>query len=242
MQKMYRFQSRVRYSETDCMGKLKLESVLDYFQDCSTFHSEELGIGLEYLMNLRKVWLLSYWQIDVIRFPKMGESITIATYPYEFKGFMGCRNFFMEDASGNKIALANSVWTLFDLENNKPAKINELMAEKYSTEEKLSMEYEPRKIDISGDFEQKETIVVKTHHLDTNQHVNNGQYVKMAMEMIPKEFQIGRMRAEYKKSAVLFDEIVPYVQKKDQGYLIKLCDKSVNPFAVVEIKHKSVLQ
>lgn len=42
---MYTFQSRVRYSELDPERKLSIASIVDYFQDCSTFHSEQLGGG-----------------------------------------------------------------------------------------------------------------------------------------------------------------------------------------------------
>lgn len=42
---MYSFNSRVRYSEVNKDGRLKLVSLLDYFQDCSTFHSEDAGDG-----------------------------------------------------------------------------------------------------------------------------------------------------------------------------------------------------
>ena len=46
---MYQYQTRIRYSELDESGHLKPEALLDYFQDCSTFQSEDLGIGIEYL-------------------------------------------------------------------------------------------------------------------------------------------------------------------------------------------------
>ena len=46
---MYTFQSRVRYSELDPERKLSIASIVDYFQDCSTFHSEQLGVGLDYM-------------------------------------------------------------------------------------------------------------------------------------------------------------------------------------------------
>ena len=40
---MYTFQSQVRYSELDSDRKLSIASIVDYFQDCSTFHSETLA-------------------------------------------------------------------------------------------------------------------------------------------------------------------------------------------------------
>ncbi|MGN0381038.1 MAG: acyl-[acyl-carrier-protein] thioesterase, partial [Suilimivivens sp.] len=38
---MYTYKSRIRYSEIDEGGNLRLETLLDYFQDCSTFQSED---------------------------------------------------------------------------------------------------------------------------------------------------------------------------------------------------------
>ena len=64
---MYTFDSRVRYSETDSGGKLTMASLINYFQDCSTFQAEELGVGVEYLRERHLVWVLSAWQIVVER-------------------------------------------------------------------------------------------------------------------------------------------------------------------------------
>ena len=43
----YEFKSRVRYSEIGEDRKLTLDGILNYFQDCTTFHSEEVGLGME---------------------------------------------------------------------------------------------------------------------------------------------------------------------------------------------------
>ena len=40
---MYEFNSRVRYSEIDHHGTLTLPALINYFQDCSTFQSEDCG-------------------------------------------------------------------------------------------------------------------------------------------------------------------------------------------------------
>ena len=54
------------------------------------------------------------------------------------------------------------------------------------------------------------------HHIDTNHHVNNGQYVQMAMELLPDDFRISQMRAEYKKAALLGDMVVPYIHIEEK--------------------------
>ena len=43
---MYTFDSRIRYSEIDRSGRLSIPAVVDYFQDCSAFQSEELGVDV----------------------------------------------------------------------------------------------------------------------------------------------------------------------------------------------------
>ena len=52
----YYFDSRIRYSELDENLCLPLHGLINYFQDCSTFQSEELGIGVQYLKEKRRLW------------------------------------------------------------------------------------------------------------------------------------------------------------------------------------------
>lgn len=239
---MYQFKSRVRYSEIDSEGQLKMEALLDYFQDISTFHSEDLGVGVDYLSENKMIWLMSYWQIDVERFPKLGEFIVVSTAPYEFKSFLGSRNFLLETEGGEMLACANSVWTLMDTEKQIPVRPTEKMLEKYVLHPKLPMEYLGRKIKVPKEGEQGEHIVVRQYHLDTNHHVNNGQYVRIASAYLPENVQIRQLRAEYKKSALLGDEICPYICKEGNVITISLNDKMGEPYCVVAFKIESADQ
>ena len=219
---MYTFDSRIRYSETDSEGKLTMASLINYFQDCSTFQSEDLGLGLAYLKEMHMVWVLSSWQIAVERYPAMGERVTVGTLPYSLKGFLGYRNFFLKDERGEFLAKANSLWSLLDTGTNKPTAIPEAMTEGYRLEERLAMDYAPRKITVPAGGELREPVTVKQHHLDTNHHVNNGQYIQMAREYIPEDFPIRQMRAEYKKQAFLGDMLMPRVAQTQDNVCVTL--------------------
>lgn len=235
---MYTFDSRIRYSETDSEGKLTMASLINYFQDCSTFHSEDVQLGIEYLRQRNLAWVLSSWQIVVERYPDMGENVTIGTQPYDLKGFLGYRNFWMMDEKGSYIAKANTLWSLLNTENGKPNNIPEGMAEGYGIGEKLDMEYLPRKIVIpQGGFNQ-DSITVKKHHLDTNHHVNNQQFVDMAMDFLPVGFSVWQLRAEYKKQAFLDDVLVPYVAREDGKVVVSLTDPAGAAYVIVEFTGK----
>ena len=103
----FEFDGRVRYSEIGHRGTMTLPALVDYFQDCTTFHSESVGLGMERLRKEKKAWVLSYWQVIVERYPKLNEKITVGTFPTAFKGLFGNRNMYMLDAEGKRIACAN---------------------------------------------------------------------------------------------------------------------------------------
>ena len=236
---MYTFQSQVRYSELDSDRKLSIASIVDYFQDCSTFHSESLGVGIDYLDRVGMLWVMSYWQIVIDRYPGLCEKITIGTFPYEFRGFLGSRNFFIADETGKKIVRANSLWTLMNVREGRPAKPTREMLEAYRLEEKLDMEYEPRKIRFDREGEKHPAFYVGQQHLDSNHHVNNGQYIHMAQDYLPEGFEIGQMRAEYKKSALLNDVLVPEAFAEEDRVGVSLCSETGEPYAIVEFRRKT---
>ena len=217
---MYTFESRIRYSETDSEGKLTMASLINYFQDCSTFHSEDLNLGVEYLKKEHLVWVLSSWQIVVNRYPALGENVIIGTQPYEVKGFLGYRNFALMDKEGGTLAVANSLWSLLDTDTGKPASVTQAMMEGYELGEKLEMDYTPRKIALPPDGTEGEPVVVRKHHLDTNHHVNNQQFIHIAMDYLPENLVVGQVRAEYKKQAFLDNVLIPYISGRDNVYTI----------------------
>ena len=45
----YEFEGKVRYSEIDHRATMTLPALINYFQDCSTFQSEQLGYGMDVL-------------------------------------------------------------------------------------------------------------------------------------------------------------------------------------------------
>ena len=232
----YEFEGRVRYSEIDHRGTMTLPALINYFQDASTFQSEAIGLGMDRLKHDRKAWVLSYWQVIVERYPQMCEKITTGTFATEFKGLYGNRNFYMKDGSGELIARANSIWAFMDLEKGRPVRPTAEHIDPYGTCEPLDMPYEERKIALPEQSEAGEPFPVRKYHIDTNEHVNNCQYVQMALEMVPGDIQVRQLRVDYKKSAVLGDMIYPRMSAEQERTVVELCDADGKPYAIVEMK------
>lgn len=232
---MYSFESRVRYSELAENGLLSLDGLINYMQDCACFESEELGVGMENLSRRNRTWVLNFWQIVIDRYPGMGENITIATQGCSCEKMFGTRNFVLTDEQGQYIARALSIWVLMDRQKGRPVTVKPEEAEVYGKAEPVLANV-VRKIPIPEGGIEQEHFTVQEYHLDTNHHVNNGQYVRMASAFLPGEFTVRQLRVEYKKQALLGDEIIPVVSEIPEGYLVVLKASDGKPYAVVEYK------
>ena len=86
------------------------------------------------------------------------------------------------------------------------------------------------------EYEEFPAIAVAAHHIDTNHHVNNAQYVEIAREVLPAGLFIRELRVEYKKAAILGDQIIPRVSAEADCYTVALCDTEGRPYAVVWLR------
>jgi len=232
---MYTFDSRVRYSEVGEDGRITISALMDYMQDCTNFQSEDLGVGLAFHREKALMWVLNSWQIIFRRFPEMGERITVGTQSYGYRKIIGYRNFLVTDSQGAQVAIANSLWVLIDLKRGRPTVVTPEIGDVYGKHEPLEMEYAPRKISVPEGGEARESIIVREYHLDTNHHVNNRQYVQIAMEFLDRDAVVRELRVEYKKQAVLGDEMTPVVYRiSEKEMIIILRDREDKPYATVQ--------
>ena len=134
------------------------------------------------------------------------------------------------------LATANSLWTLLNFSTMKPANPSAEHLTKYPVEPKLDMAYAGRKITVGAGGAAQEPVIIRKQHLDSNNHVNNGQYINIASDYLPEGFEVHQIRAEYKKQALLGDVIVPKVLVADQVCIVVLCNKEDQVYATVEFR------
>ena len=235
---MYEYDSRVRLTEVDPDRRMTLTGILNAFQDCSTFHSEDLGVGMDYLEQRERMWVLRSWRIVVLRRPALAERIRIGTWPYEFGRLTGKRNFRLLDRDGELAAYADTTWVLMDTRRMRPALVDEELCRAYQLDPTFPGTGKEEKIRIPKEMEEREAFPIRVWHLDVNHHVNNGQYVQLAGEYLPEGFTVRQMRAEYHRSAVLGDRICPRVGTCENGYTVVLGGDSGKPYAVVEFRQE----
>ena len=82
-------------------------------------------------------------------------------------------------------------------------------------------------------MEAQASIPVHNYYIDTNQHMNNGKYVLVALEYLPEDFPLREIRVEYKKAATLSDILYPAVSITGECVTVALNDEVGKPYAII---------
>ncbi len=260
---MYSFESRVRFSEVDESGAMSVPALIDYLQDCSLFQAEELGRGVTHAREARLVWLLAAWKIQILRMPRFTDPIRVSTWATAFKGLFAHRNFTVAapaapgteapgaegtaQGGGELLARADSMWFLYDSRTGHPVRPTPDEVDPYAADLRdapLDMPAAQRRIPVQGEGVACDPVVVTAAHIDTNHHVNNAQYVAMAMGALSTravEFDAREVDVQYLEAARMGDTIVPVVHPPlgedvaGQGYVVSLESPAGQRFAVVRV-------
>lgn len=236
---MYGFEGRIRYSECDDTGRLSIFSLVNYFQDCSTFQSEELGHGFATLGPRGIAWILANWRIDITELPPLGTHVRVRTWCYEMTRSHALRCFALEDEAGRTFAVADSQWFVFDRSTGHVGHVPDDQRIYLSDEPRADMAPLDRRLRVSGEAERCAERVVRRRHLDTNNHTNNAQYIQFAVEALRDlghADAISGIGVQYKKMALLGDIVVPLVHRCEEGYDVCLTDGDKITYAIVRLR------
>lgn len=235
---MYKYKNRVSYSQADQKGTIGVSQIVDVMQDACMFHCSEVGRSCLDLKKEHRAWLVSSWHIQIHHLPEIGEEYFVSTWPYKAKGVFSFRNVVLESMKGDVYACGDSVWFFYDQENNKPVRIPEEEKAYYQHNPPFDMDYASRKVSCPKNLELTQTVSVCRNYLDTNDHMNNGQYVRLAVNVLPDDFEVGELRAEFRNAARLQDVLYIYTGEGEDAFYTVFKDKDGQPYFLAEWKRK----
>ena len=216
---MYERELTVLPSEASCRGQIKLRSLINALQDTASIAVADLEGTSSELISRGYAWVLTRYEVEIIgSLPMIDEKFSIGTFHDPSHGYGTFRVFEMKNSHGAAFAWAKTSWLLLDLAAGRPVRpavhIPEIL-------ERDTSVIDPNFREIPAFPEDAEAHeipwTIRFHDLDVNGHVNNGQYVQMALAFAPGKDRIRRMRVEYKHQALLGDLVWDYLLK----YLIK---------------------
>ena len=220
---MYSLNYKVTTSTCDSEGRLKLYSALQMMQDCSEMWIDSEPGVKEYFTKENMAQLLASRQVEIIRVPAYKEELTVTTSVYGMKPMFGFRNTFIYDANGKPCYRTWSMGAFVDKSNGKLKRVDDATIASMHLEPQLEMNYRDRRIILPKEGGEKvEPIKVLRDDIDYNRHMNNANYIRVAMELLPTAFEVKGLRVEYRIAAKLGDTLTPTVYQKDDGFVVAL--------------------
>ena len=220
---MYSLKYKVTTSTCDSEGRLKLFSALQMMQDCSEMWIDSESGVKQYFTEQNMAQLLATRQVEIVRVPEYKEELTVTTSVYGMKPMFGFRNTFIYDAQGKPCYKKWSMGEFVDKAVGKLKRVDDATIQSMTLDPKLDMNYKDRRIILpKNSGEVLEPIKVLRADIDYNKHMNNANYVRMAMELLPENFVISGLRVEYRVAAKLGDMLKPTIFKSADGIIVSL--------------------
>lgn len=209
---MFSLNYKVTTSNCNRGGGLKLYSALQMMQDCSEMWIDSEPEVKAYFRDHHMAQLLASRQVEILRVPHYKEDLTVTTSVFGMESVFGFRNTVILDSKGKPCYLTWSTGAFVDKVSGKLAKVPEEIIAAMRLEDKVRMEYKNRRIILPKIVPEIHAgIKVMRNDIDYNQHTNNANYVRMALELLPENFVVRSMRVEYKIPAKLGNVLVPEV-------------------------------
>jgi acyl-ACP thioesterase len=224
---MFSLKYKVTTSTCDSEGRLKLYSALQMMQDCSEMWIDtEPGVR-QYFAEQNMAQLLASRQVEVVRVPAYKEELTVTTSVYGMKPMFGFRNTFIYDAEGRPCYRTWSMGAFVDKASGKLKRVDDATIASMRLEPQLEMSYRDRRIilpreEASEGVQVLQPVRVLRADIDYNRHMNNANYIRMAMELLPEDFVVKGLRVEYRVAAKLGDMLTPVVYRTADGIIVSL--------------------
>ena len=183
----YQMKMKIPFDMADMNGHIKLPDVILLSLQVSGMQSIELGVSDKTILeDYNLVWIITEYDIEVVRLPRFAEEITIETEALSYNRLFCYRRFTIYDESGQELIHMMATFVLMDRDSRKVHAVEPEIVAPYQSEfnKKLirGSKYESLEEPISKDYH------VRFYDLDMNGHVNNSKYLDWIFEVMGAEF------------------------------------------------------
>ncbi|MCV3296682.1 acyl-[acyl-carrier-protein] thioesterase [Oenococcus kitaharae] len=237
MSKIYSEDLYIKDFYCDRTAKLSIPMIAELAIASSIQQTAEMGIGMKELHAIDRGWVLLQYDIQINRRPDSGEKIRLTTDPKKRNQFFALRVFDFYDADGNLLIHIDSLWAMINLKRRRLVSllnefVDPLNGQSVEHLEKLPS---PNLLDrtFTGSAIAVEEVKSTYFDIDTNQHVNNSNYLKYFLLPIKEDFLLHH---EAKRI------IVKYTKEILEGQTVASKTQFVNPLTSIhEISDDSVI-
>lgn len=222
---MYRHKKsyEIRYTDVDFQDNLKLSALMSMLEESACLSADELSFGYAVLAPKNIGFILSNWYIKLNRPIRLGEAVTVHTWPIKPKKLIVLRDFEIY-VGEEKVGVATSRWCLVDLKSFTMLPASAIFEnDNREYNDFRSVEFNSWKIPV---FEEQNPVyekLVSYSDYDHYNHINNTKYGDLLMDAFP----VWELENKYVSSAQItyvkqckYGEKLQFFKKNDEGFYL----------------------
>ena len=218
MSKIFEKEYEVHYYEVNSRLESTITSIINYFSDIGTKQSEELGVGIKYMLEKEFTWVFYKYDIKVNKMPKYGEVLKIKTKPAGFKKFYALRKYEILNNDNEKLVEGEAIFLLIDINKRRAIRIPNDQYIAYGVELEEDFKIDISKLESLTEEMYSKSFDTRHSDIDSNMHVNNVKYVEWALETVPLDID---NNYDIKELIVVFQKECKYGAKIKSSCEIK---------------------
>lgn len=181
-------QFELRYFEMNEFGIASPTTILTLLEETAADHCDSINYSLYQLEEQNIGWVLISGVMQMERYPRYKEKITIRTWLSQYSTIRGYRENIIYDEQNNIIGRARGLWVFFDIDKRRPVQIFDDIMKKWSFCNVESIDHNiSKKIKAVDNADYQSKFKVNRYDTDMNKHVNNIRYLQWVIESVPEE-------------------------------------------------------
>jgi medium-chain acyl-[acyl-carrier-protein] hydrolase len=212
MIEVYEMQVKPRALEMNIDEEIKFTAIVDYLQQISYEHANNLEVSFQQTFKKNLTWYLLRYYIEMHEYPKINDVLTVRSWvaPSDSERY-SLRDYEILNESGKVLCKATTSWLLYNFIRRKPVNYLDHIADR-PIHNRRSVEYDFPKLPLPDKIDETAELIVRRADLDLNRHVNNRVYLEWAIESMPKKFiekyNISKLEISFKGQAFHKDHVL----------------------------------
>lgn len=103
----------------DRFGRAGLANMMNVMLEVSERQLEQLHAGIDAISEFHAGWVITQYHMDIHRMPKIEERLRVGTEATTYNKYFTYRDYWIDDAQGNRLVSVSSNWVIMDLRTRK---------------------------------------------------------------------------------------------------------------------------
>lgn len=235
MENTHREIFKVKFYDTDFTSQAKLYTIINFMQETSEQHSNNIGIGYKDLIHEGLFWVVSRIKVNMKKYPQNMDNVIMETWPSGINKMFFKRNFRLMDEGGEEIGTFLAYYLLVDVNSKFPQRASRLKTEVKSIENRFKKDEKLEKIIMTENLIETMERSLTYNDIDLNLHANNSRYISWIEDFFSleqyKNQRITELQLNYIKEVKIEDVIILNKYKDEKApntYYIEGLEKNSN--------------